>query len=95
MGHATERVVEWEELIRFVSVPPLFAPLHKLLPGMVGSQIVKLESIPSTLDAAVDWAEEHPAQPRVIEHTVVFELPNGWLSSIEAELRRLSLELIG
>lgn len=95
MRDAAARAVEWEEHVRFVSVPPPFTPLHMLLPGIIGSQIVKLESIPSTLDAALDWAEEHPGQLHEVQHTVVFELPNGWLNSVEAELRRLALELVG
>jgi hypothetical protein len=89
IAEATTRGVQWEEQVQFVSVPEAFIELHRHLPGLFGSQIVKLDGIPGILNDLVDWAELNPDQQRVFEHTIVFEITDERAAKIELEINKL------
>ena len=46
-------------------------------------------TLPGALDEAVTWAVENPGIPRKIDHTIVFELPEGWTDRVDKELSKL------
>jgi hypothetical protein len=78
-----------------VDVPETFLTLHGYLPGLIGSQIVKLETIPDVLNSMVDCAEEDPDETKAFRHTVVFEITDDWVHKIEVEMQRLTRLLVG
>lgn len=70
-----------------------FQPLVNLLKDCIGSQVLKLESIPATLDEVVALLEtDHPGtkeKPLVVKTIIMFELPDQWSKQVERELQRL------
>lgn len=93
IGHAANQVVDWEEDVAFASAPADLEKLRNLLRGALGSQMLKLNAIPTLLNEAVDWAEANPNTPRVFEHTVIFELPDEFVHNVQQELDHLRRKL--
>lgn len=96
---AVEQVVAHEERLWFVKVGEDFEPLVDLLKDCVGSQVLKFESIPGTLDKAIALiGTDHGGtkeQPTIIHKTVTFELPDYWADQFRRELRRAERKLAG
>ncbi len=88
-----ERVLEQEERVEFTHVSKKFECLLSLLKDALGSQAQKFEDIPRTLDGALEMiAGEHEGtieQPKIINHTIEFSLPDNWNREMERELSRL------
>lgn len=89
IGRAAERIIGWEEHVRSVSVTEKFRRLHAFLPGIAGSQLEKLESVPEFLERVVERARREPDRPHTFEFKVEFELPNDWARKVQRELRQL------
>jgi hypothetical protein len=86
-------LVHWEEDVRFVWVSEIYRPLLHHMRGIMGRNLEKLLEMPSILDEGIDHAEAHPNEQTVIEHTLVFDLPDGWADAIGAELERIQAQL--
>lgn len=90
-----EQIIEYEEFLRFANVPEKYQKLKLLLENRIGSQVLKLESIPGKLDAAVDLAidannsSQDTDEPKVIRETLTFGLPKNWESEFDKELRKV------
>ena len=89
IGRAAERILEWEEAVRFATVPDSFEGVWSCLPGCGGAQLERLTKVSQFLDEAVSWALENPGVPKTVEHRIVFELPAGWTNRINLELTKL------
>jgi len=90
IGDAAERMVDWEEGVAFVRPSEMYECLHQCLPGLLGTQMVKLADLPPFLHGVVDWHDVHPGVPRVFEQTVVFDLPKNWLERINREMEKVT-----
>jgi hypothetical protein len=80
----------WEEAVRFVFVAERYRSLLACLPGSLGRNLEKLGRVPEVLDEAIDWLETHPGEPAEFEHTVRFDLPDGWVDQIEREMKKIA-----
>lgn len=90
---ASERLVRWEEEVRFVHTPEDFDRLLACLPGTAGMQLDELSRVPGVLDEIVDWGHANPGATRTFEHTIVFELPDRWSERVGSELRRVERKM--
>lgn len=79
MGEACERILRWEESVRFTHAEPPFEELHELLVGLGGPFIQKLFELPAWLSSVLDAADVSR------EHTLmlVFDIPDGWDDAVE------------
>jgi hypothetical protein len=87
-----EHVILFEEKIHFVNVPEDYQRLVSLLKDLIGSQVVKLSSIPSDLDEIVTLALEYKDknnESKEIYKQYVFELPQNWEKGFNKELKNL------
>jgi hypothetical protein len=91
IGAMGNELVRWEEDVRFSWVPELYFGLKQQFQGATGHQFEALQAVPAILDQGVDHAELATEGPVVIEHTIVFDLPAGWLEGIENELESIRL----
>jgi hypothetical protein len=90
---ASERLVRWEEEVRFIHTSEIFDRLLEHLRDCAGNQLNELSGIPEILEEGVDWAKTNPGKERTIEHTIVFELPENWSEHVNTELQRIENEL--
>lgn len=86
---AGERLVRWEEDVRFIHTSEDFEGLLACLQNSAGIQLDKISYIPKFIDEMVDWGKANPKTPRTFKHTIVFELPDGWSERVNAEIRRV------
>lgn len=93
IGKACDELIRWEENVRFVGVDDEAQGLVDCLKGVSGRHIEKILAVPKQLDELVDWAEEHPGEPRTLEHTIIIDLPEGWNERVETELAKLARAL--
>ena len=80
-----QRILEWEESVRFVSVPSQFEGLQEALRGIGGRYIDKLAVVP--VEMAKPFEQEHPKGNLHIQ--LVFDLPDGWLEQMRQALARV------
>lgn len=85
------QVIRHEEELTFVFLDDEFSKLLQLQRGLVSSQVEKLKSIPELLNEVIAMVEqEHNGdEPKVIQHTIAFDMPNNWSDEYNEELRRL------
>ena len=87
-----EEVVQFEEKIHFGSVPEEYNELVDLIKDLMGSQVAKLESIPSDLDDVVSYIDseknEDQSYPKVIEKNIVFNIPEGWGKKMNRAIKK-------
>jgi hypothetical protein len=81
-----ERVVQWEENVRFTDLPSNFDELKDLLIGVGGRMLYQLDRIPSELGAI--FALEHPSGIHRI--SLVIDLPDRWTERVNAALKRIA-----
>lgn len=87
-----EYIIDFEERIRFVNVPPKYERAVNLLQDLIGSQITKLSSIPADLDEIVLFTENLPkenTQQKEIKKVIVFEVPEYWDREFSRELAKI------
>jgi hypothetical protein len=80
-----ERIIEWEECVRFVTLPTELAGLHHLLRGIAGRILQQFERIPEEL--SVPFASESPSGEYHIQ--LAIDLPDGWSEKVDLELSRI------
>lgn len=85
--------VQWEEEVKFLNPPTEFTALVNMFQGTLGRNIERIIRISQGLDDGVDWAEEHPDEPRVINLDLVIDLPPNWAENASAELTRITRNL--
>lgn len=87
-----EQIVQFEESLSFVKVPEKYEKLLSMLQSQIGTQVLKIESMPDRLDNMVDRLEELEANPddetTVVEDSIVFEFPENWEKEFIQEMRR-------
>ncbi len=93
IGNIANELVRWEEEVRFVWVSGTYRPLIERFQGMMGRQLEKLIAVPTILDSGIDHAEAHPEERTVIEHAIVFDLPEGWEEALQKELQKIEKKL--
>ncbi len=85
------QALRFEEGIYFTVVPTKAEKLRDLFKDCMGSQVEKIREIPKWMDSALDLiGTDHNGtkeNPAVLSKTITLELPKGWASSIERELR--------
>ncbi len=99
MRDGLERIVEQEERVHFIKVSEEFENFVFLLKDTLGSQIQKFEEIPKKLDEIVALiGTDHGGtaeQPRTLEYTIVFDLPDGWEGKMKREIKGLENHFVG
>ncbi len=87
-----EEVVQFEETINFVNVPDEYVELADLIKDLMGSQVAKLESIPSDLDEVVSYIDsvkfDDQTSPKVIKKTIEFNVPVGWEKKMNRAIKK-------
>lgn len=76
---ACQRILEWEETVRFLNVSEEFRELSQLLVGIAGIMVTKIFDIP--LELLKFFAAEKPG--KTLEFMIVFEFPPGWVEKHE------------
>lgn len=89
MAEACQRLLEWEEKVRFVSIEEPLDELPEIIQGACGPNLAKVCEIPAWL--ASIFNNEAPSGTHEMQLT--FELPPGWNDRISAALRRAEREL--
>ncbi|MFL5357785.1 HNH endonuclease [Archangium sp.] len=89
IGNIADELVRWEEEVMFAWVSDTYRPLINLFQGVMGRQLEKLLAVPAILDGGIDQAEAHPGEETIIEHTVVFDVPEGWEEAIKEGLQKI------
>jgi len=88
LGHALERVVEWEESVQFVNVSETYRSLTDHMKNLIADQSIKLGSIPDELDSIVALiGTDHGGTkeiPTTMTLVIQFEISEAW----SAEWRR-------
>lgn len=88
-----QQIVDHEERLWFVNVDEDYQPLVNLLKDCIGSQVLKLETIPTALDETVALlGTSHSGtkeKPLLVQKVITFELPDSWVKDMERELHRL------
>ena len=80
---ACQRILNWEETVRFVTVPPHFKPAQECLVGIEGRLVEKLAVIPMELGKIFEQEE-----PKGIYKTHIdFDLPDGWSKRIHEAMQ--------
>lgn len=78
------QVIQWEETVRFSSVPAEFVELQGLLAGTTGHFLRQITRITDEIHAIID-----PAEPnRMREVSLVLDLPDGWSEKCNSALER-------
>lgn len=76
------QIVEYEERLYATIVSDDYQECKDVVSGILGSQALKLATIPETLHSTLEQALEHSEsdsdETLVITHQIVFELPDGW-----------------
>ena len=94
MRDSLEQIVMYEERLQFVRMSEGCQPVLKLLKNVLGNQARKIADIPKELDGVVALiGTEHGGtdqQPRAIQITLTFQLPESWSGQVNRELRRLT-----
>ncbi|GAB5428833.1 MAG: hypothetical protein Devi2KO_22920 [Devosia indica] len=87
------RAIEWEEEVAFAHISEDFAPAVGLLRSLIGSQVSKIGEIADQLDQAADIAatthEGTTENPKIINISIVFELPVNWEDEFAGVLEKL------
>jgi hypothetical protein len=86
---ACQRLLEWEESVRFVEPPDAFSEVQALLVGIAGVCIHKVFEIPTWLMGPL--SEENPSG--TYEFTLVFDLPDQWVENCRRALKRAVAKL--
>jgi hypothetical protein len=85
-------IIKHEETLYFASVPEKAENALELLKNCIGSQVEKLEMIPKHLDEVVSLIDvEHEGtkdNPKVINKTIIFELPKNWERDMDREISK-------
>ncbi|EJL65719.1 HNH endonuclease [Flavobacterium sp. CF136] len=87
-----EHIIEFEERIQFVNVPPEYQKAVHLLKNLIGSQIAKLSSIPADLDEILLFAENQQKgneNPKEIRKEFIIEIPDSWQKEFNKEINKL------
>jgi hypothetical protein len=84
LTEACQRLLEWEERVRFVSAEEPFEEFPELLSGACGPNLAKVCELSNWLSSIF---EKDPPDGRY-EMRLVFDLPNGWNERIDVALRR-------
>lgn len=89
---AGEQLLQWEESVRFTSVLDEYEGMLACLPGLLGMQLEQLSAVVEKLDEIADWVDSnpHPIARKEFQHTIVFELPDGWAERVDAEIEKLA-----
>lgn len=81
---AAERMVQWEESVRFVHVPEEFEDLKEVLMGLAGINIQKVFEIPEWF-AGIFGTGAEPSGTYVLE--ITFDTPEGWVERHDRALK--------
>jgi hypothetical protein len=90
---ASERLVRWEEDVRFIETSEDFDRLTECFPGCAGIQLDELSRVPDILEEGVEWAFANPGKSRKIDHKINFELPENWSNRVNSEIRRVEKKM--
>lgn len=89
---AAERIVQWEEAVRFAQAPEEFEDLKDVLVGIAGANIEKVFGIPDWFIGIFDQ-DEDPSGTYVME--ITFDWPDRWVDQHNAALRKASRAILG
>ncbi len=81
-------VLEWEESVRFVQLPPEFEGVRELLIGIGGAQLDEVAKIPAYLTELVS-GEPMPGEHKLV---LTFAFPPDWAERYSAALERAVAE---
>jgi hypothetical protein len=81
---ASERILKWEEEVRFVRVPSVFQEARNLLVGIAGGNASKVFKVPGWINSI--FAADPPSGTH--QFTIEFDLPDGWVEETEHALDR-------
>jgi hypothetical protein len=93
IGDLAKEMIRWEGDVKFIWVSETYRGLLTLLPGIMGRNLEKLSEVPAVLDAGIDQAEANPDRHTVIEHTLVFDLPDGWEKAVSKAMNNIKKKL--
>jgi hypothetical protein len=82
IAEACERLLKWEESVRFARLPDAFAPIQDVLTGTIGRQIDEIGKIPTYLSSLVEGGY----QPGSHKLELLFNLPDDFAAKFEAAL---------
>ncbi|WP_456457910.1 HNH endonuclease [Reichenbachiella sp.] len=88
-----EQIVVFEEKITFANLPDSYKKLQDLLSNLIGSQVLKFESIPQRLDDIISsfkGSSNTNNESEVVKETITFELPDSWVEEVLDELKKVS-----
>jgi hypothetical protein len=89
IAEACERVLAWEETMRFTSVPEEVAELRQLLIGTAGRNMQRIFEIPIWMTKI--FSEDKPSGP--YKMTVVFDFPPNWVEEFHQAAERVTRRL--
>lgn len=93
LSHWLDQIVAHEERVRSTIVSDEYEECKSVAAGQLGSQALKLASIPKTLNDALEEAIRHEEsgskEPLTISRTINFELPENWQSRVRHIFKRL------
>lgn len=88
---ALGRMIEYEEDIRFASLPPAYDALHRQLFDLAASQATKLSEVSEFLDETLERLENGGIERgSKIEKTIEITLPEDWAENLKTSLGQLS-----
>ncbi|UWR17530.1 hypothetical protein [Sulfitobacter pontiacus] len=89
--------IDHEEILYFTSVPEEGKALRDILIDAIGRNLVKLGSLPQTLDEVVALIGTNHGgtenQPKIVTYTVEFDLPEEFTNNFNKELKTLERKL--
>jgi hypothetical protein len=83
LADACQRILQWEEDVRFARFPDQFEAVQRLLVGLLGRQIDEIARVPRYL---ADMFSGDPV-PGEYYLSLVFSMPEGWVENLQAALR--------
>lgn len=89
IAEACERILAWEEVMRFTSVPEEVSELRELLIGTAGRNMERIFEIPRWMTTV--FSEEKPGGRH--EMTVVFDFPPNWVEEFHRASDRVTRRL--
>jgi hypothetical protein len=84
ISEACQRVLDWEEQMKFTTVPDEFEEVQKLYEGTAGRNVKKIFEIPVWM-TNIFSADKPSGQHRL---DVVFDLPQDWAADVKQALDR-------
>lgn len=88
-----DRIIEYEEKLCFTNVPEEFDELKSLLRARIGSQALRIETVPEKLDRIVqlviDRESNNENEPLEITETITFDLPEEWSDKFSDEMKNV------